>query len=103
MNSILQPPYSSQLGANVSVANVTFTAIAAGSGALTVDILGMAQLSGAAVSATTAAVAAAGTVSSHCTCTDLLSVERQHECSSVLSWWSAAAWATQQPWKMFWS
>ncbi len=62
MNSILQPPYNSQLGANISVANVTFTAVAAGTGALSVDILGMAQEDGTDVSSV-AAVAAAGTVS----------------------------------------
>lgn len=62
MNSILQPPDTSQQGANISVASVTFTAIAAGSGALTVDILGMAQEDGTSVSGA-AAVAAAGTVS----------------------------------------
>lgn len=62
MNSILQPPDSSQQGANISVASVTFAAIAAGTGALTVDILGMAQEDGTSVSGA-AAVAAAATVS----------------------------------------
>lgn len=63
MNSILQPPYSSQQGRNISVASIIFTAVAAGSGALSVDILGMAQQSGVGVSALTPAVAAAGNVS----------------------------------------
>ncbi|KAL3148640.1 hypothetical protein ABBQ38_014063 [Trebouxia sp. C0009 RCD-2024] len=62
MNSILQPPYSSQQGPNISVASIIFTAVAAGSGALSVDILGMAQQSGVGVSAPTPAVAAAGNV-----------------------------------------
>ena len=63
MNSILQPPFSSQQGTNISVARITFLAANSGSGALTVQILGMAQQSGAAVSAVSA-VAAAGTVRS---------------------------------------
>lgn len=63
MNSILQPPYRSQQGANVSIASVTFTAVSDGSGALTVDILGMAQQDGTTVSISTPAVAAAGNVS----------------------------------------
>ena len=63
MNSILQPPFSSQQGTNISVARITFLAANSGSGALSVQILGMAQQSGAAVS-NVSAVAAAGTVSS---------------------------------------
>lgn len=63
MNSILQPPYRSQQGTNISIARVTFTAVVAGSGALTVDILGLAQQNGVAVSVSTPAVAAAGNVS----------------------------------------
>lgn len=62
MNSILQPPYRSQQGPNITVASVIFTAVDAGSGALSVDILGMAQQSGVGVSAVTPAVAAAGNV-----------------------------------------
>lgn len=63
MNSILQPPYRSQQGANISIASITFTAVSEGSGGLSVDILGMAQQNGAAVSVSTPAVAAAGNVS----------------------------------------
>ena len=73
MNSILQPPYSSQQGANISIASVTFTADkgVTGSRPLTIDILGMAQQSGRSVSAVSA-LAAAGTVGvsnmhQHCT------------------------------------
>ena len=63
MNSILQPPFASQQGTNVSVANVTFTVIGAAgsSGAISVDILGMAQQNGNSTSGV-AAVAASGTV-----------------------------------------
>ncbi|KAL0035306.1 hypothetical protein WJX77_000193 [Trebouxia sp. C0004] len=61
MNSILQPAFSSQQGGNISMASITFTAIAAGTGSLSVDILGMAQQGGASVSGVSA-VAAAGTI-----------------------------------------
>ena len=66
MNSILQPPYRSQQGSNISIASVTFKAVSDGSGALTVDILGMAQQDGTTVSVSTPAVAAAGNVSPPC-------------------------------------
>ena len=65
MNSILQPAFTSQQGGNISVASITFTAIAAGTGTLSVDILGMAQQEGGSVSGVSA-VAAAGTVSLLC-------------------------------------
>ncbi|DBB14474.1 TPA: hypothetical protein ACH3X3_004761 [Trebouxia sp. C0006] len=61
MNSILQPAFASQQGGNISVASITFTAIAAGTGSLSVDILGMAQQGGGSVSGVSA-VAAAGTI-----------------------------------------
>ena len=63
MNSILQPPRTSQQGGNISIASVTFTAVSDGSGALTVDIVGMAQQDGTTVAVSTPAVAAAGNVS----------------------------------------
>ena len=65
MNSILQPAFTSQQGGNISVASITFTAIAAGTGSLSVDILGMGQQGGGSVSGVSA-VAAAGTVSILC-------------------------------------
>ncbi|DBA74582.1 TPA: hypothetical protein ACH3X2_009454 [Trebouxia sp. C0005] len=61
MNSILQPAFSSQQGGNISVASITFAAVAAGTGSLSVDILGMAQQGGGSVSGVSA-VAAAGTI-----------------------------------------
>ena len=61
-NSILQPPFASQLGSAVRVATITFKATAVGSGALTVDILGLAQYGGASRQSVSA-VASAGTVS----------------------------------------
>lgn len=61
-NSILRPPFASQLGSGVRVATITFTATAVGSGSLTVDILGLAQYGGATKQATSA-LAAAGMVS----------------------------------------
>lgn len=62
-NSILRPPFASQLGSAVRVATIQFQATAVGTGTLSVDILGLAQYGGNSVSGTSA-VAAAGTVSS---------------------------------------
>lgn len=57
-NSILQPPFASQRGSAVRVATIQFTAVAAGTGALSVDILGLAQYGGRNSSGTTAVAAA---------------------------------------------
>jgi len=73
MNSILQPAFTSQQGGNISVASITFTAIAAGTGSLSVDILGMAQQGGGSVSGVSA-VAAAGTVNLLCKRTQSLNL-----------------------------
>ena len=80
MNSILQPPFASQQGTNISVANVTFLANSVSTvttGAISVDILGMAQTAGGSTVSNVAAIAAAGIVSCWlCVCICLVYVSK---------------------------